>query len=270
MTSHAAKRKQLVWILASVFILLIACIIWLERDRQPKPAQYAQDINDITISRNGHDDIKLVRSETDNAVHWLMSEPYALTANSQRIEPLLTLGSARLDGYTTDEVDMSATGLENPGASFSVGSRTFLLGNTDLDGERRYALVDGQVTLLPEWVWSLVHGGVSAFANLMVFESVPDALYLISESNTVAVDDIDQWRTLQADKISSLSTSDNNNQEPAQERQIARWVLSASRENDGQSQLAELIQFADHTLIQTKPGFAYAISNARLNKLLNN
>lgn len=268
MNSHSAKRQRLIWVLATVFLLLIGAIMWLESDRTPSTTQSLSNINNITIKRAGHDDIKLIRS---SAKQWQMSRPYTLNASNQRIDPLLTLGTAKLDGYETSDVDMVATGLNNPGASFTIGERTFLLGLPDISGERRYALVDEKVTLLPEWVWSLVHGGVTAFADLNVFESLPDTLYLMSESDTSSLASIEQWRALQADKITPwpLDAITSSTEDPDRPVEMARWIISTSQDNAAGSQLAELVQFTERTIIQTKPGFAYAISNARLNELLS-
>lgn len=261
MSSHSAKRQQLVWVLAGIFVLLVGSIVWMETDHTPKATQNLSSLDNIIIKRAGHEDIELVRNTDDNA-QWHMSKPHALTANSQRIEPLLTLGAAKLDGYETSDVDMQATGLDNPGASFTIGDRTFLLGQTDIDGERRYALVDNQVTLLPEWVWSLIHGGVTAFADLNVFNSLPDTLYVVGDSHTSSISQMENWRSLQADKIVVWPS------EPKPVN-VTRWVLSSSQDTSDDHKIAELIQFEEHTLIQTKPGFAYAISNSRFDALLS-
>ena len=270
MTSHSAKRKGLTWVLALVFLLLIALIAWMEIDRTPSTTQQPNSINTVSISRAGHDDIKLIRSNGSDDAQWQMIAPFTLSANSQRIEPLLALGTADMGGYETSEVDMVAAGLDNPGASITIGDRTLLLGRTDIDGERRYALVDNKVSLLPEWVWSLIHGGVTAFADLSVFSALPDTLFLLSDSSATSIGDIDRWRDLQADKIVPWPTKleSNATQNLNDEAELARWSISTSQDNDAEK-LADIIQFTEHTVIQTDPGFAYAISNTRLNQLLS-
>ncbi len=267
MRSHSAKRTQLTLVLATVLVVLIGIIGWMEFGEQTDVSINNDPIDRITIKRAGHPDIEL-RLVADN---WQLLAPYSVKANSQRIEPLLSLGRAKFNSYKTSEVDMTATGLSSPGAQLLIGNRTYALGLTDIEGDRRYALVDNSVTLLPEWVWSLAHGGVTAFADLSVFETLPNQLYLISDTEKRAVNNPDGWRTLQADKISAwprYATSSGSQNDDNQSAELGRWQLSSNISGGQESALAEIVQYEDYALINNNAGFAYAISNERLNSLL--
>lgn len=224
--------------------------------------QAMPDIQSIIIKRTGHEDINLIKTGSV----WNMTTPYELVANTQRIDPLLGLGSATFDGYDKTEVDLAATGLNTPGASITIGTREFLLGEPDADGERRYTLVDDKVSFVPAWVWSLVHGGVTAFANLTVFTELPDSLYLVKENQTIKLTNVDLWKSLQADKISAWSNDSATLSQGYAEGVV--WQLTSSDSPVLAKTLATLLRLEDRTLINSQPGYAFAISNARLDALL--
>ncbi len=258
MRSHAAKRSQLTIGLCVLFAALIGLIAWMELGDQQATQAINENINSIVIKRRGHPNIELAGADAN----WKMVAPYSLGANAQRINPLLSLGSAAFDGYNTNDVDLPATGLATPTASVIIGSREFQLGNTDAGGERRYTLVDGKVSFVPSWVWSLIHGGVSAFADLSVFTELPDDVYLIQPSNTTQLAQPQKLLDLQADKVTAwpedLSADANANPE--------EWTLSTTKQPD--AAIAQMLRYQDRTLIRTKGDFAYAISNTRLDALL--
>jgi len=263
MTTHSAKRTQLAVALAVLFLLLLGLATWMEFGKM-RPTPHANaNIESIIIKRTGHADITLVKTDSI----WKMTTPYELIADSQRIEPLLSLGTASFNGYDQTEVDMSATGLSAPDASIIIGEREFLLGESAADGERRYALIDQKVNLIPEWVWSLVHGGVSAFSDLTVFTQLPKDVFLIKGGDILKLANVEQWASLQADRVSAWS----DDFEPLEQARNddALWQLTATETPGSVIPLATLLRLEDRTLINTKPGFAFVISNERLESLIN-
>ena len=262
MNSHSARRTKLTFALACLLVLLLGIVVWMEFDHSGADSDAVTSPTSIVIKREGHKDITLVKTES----LWNMTTPYELIANAQRIEPLLNLGSASFDGYDKAEVDLPATGLNSPAASITIGGRAILLGKTDATGDRRYALIDNKVSFVPDWVWSLVHGGVTAFSDLTVFSELPDNVFLIKDNNITKLTNIEQWQALQADKISAWSNDSTTRQQSQPNNTM--WQLSSTEERNPAQPLATLLRFADHTLINTRPGFAFAISNARLDALL--
>lgn len=261
-SNHSARRNHLTLILAAMFAVLLGVIGWMEFGDKQTPVQENDAINRIVIKRSGHDDIELVRNNTG----WQMNQPYAIVANTQRIEPLLSLGSARFEGYETEEVDMTAAGLITPSASVIIGTREFSLGNTDAQGERRYTLVDNKVSFVPEWVWSLIHGGATAFADLTVFHVLPETLYMSNGKTVWEQTNRDSWLELQADKIVPWPDDRTTSADSSLKR--ARFILSPSNTSTPTDSLAELVQFEKDTLINTLPGFAFAISTVRMQQLM--
>jgi len=262
-STHSSRRKQLTVALVCSLALLLGIIVWMEFEPASNTAQSAASITSIKIKRAGHADISLLKTGSV----WKMSAPYQLLANAQRIDPLLGLGTANFDGYDQSEVDLPATGLNTPAASITIGTREFLLGAPDVDGERRYTLVDEKVSFVPGWVWSLVHGGVTAFSDLTVFSELPDEVYLIQGTDVTRLTNIEQWQSLQADKISAWE--DNFAQQSETVTEPTPWLLTNSDDPNAATSLATLLRLEDRTLINTQPGFAFAISNARLDALLS-
>jgi len=268
MSTHSSRRTKLTATLACLLLLSLGIIAWMEIGPSQTTPQATANIKSIIIKRAGHADITLVKTDSI----WTMTTPYKLVANTQRIDPLLSLGSASFDGYDKAEVDMSATGLNKPRASITIGTREFLLGENDANGERRYTLVDDQVSFVPGWVWSLVHGGVTAFSDLTVFNQLPEDIYLVKGSDINKLTNVEQWQLLQADKISAwpgdaAQSPENDNAEEVTDETI--WQLTTTDDANSVEPLAKLLRLEDRTLINTQPGFAFAISNARLDALLN-
>lgn len=264
MATHSGKRTQLTIALSLVLLGLMATIAWMEFGGIPSDNQKAKSVDTIVITRKGHEDITLIR----DAATWRMSTPYALNANAQRIEPLLSLSQSTFNGYAASDVDLPATGLTQPAASVTFDERTFQLGNTDVDGERRYTMVDDQVGFVPAWVWSLVHGGVTAFADLTVFDNLPAALYLADGDTVRALSNNALWKDLQADNIIPWSDKLQSDAQTSTNGPHILFLRTTNNENTGEV-LATIIRTSDYAVISTQPDFAYAISEERLDTLLN-
>ena len=264
MSRQSAKRNRLILILLATLAVLGAAIYKLQQDKQQPTAQLTTSgtINSITITRENFPAIDLVRDQSE----WRMSAPYAIPANKQRIEPLLSLLTLPDAGYTQTEVDMNAAGLNNSNTSITLNDSTFILGNPDITGERRYVLFNDKVSFVPEWVWSLINGGVTAFADLTVFPNIAEPLFIEDNGNIDALTNIDQWAALQADKIIAIPPSPNaqNLEEPGYQLQLA---ISANI-SEANSVIASIQVYSKFATITTQPGFAYVIALESLAALL--
>lgn len=262
LSTHSNKRNQTTLALAGLFILLLGVIAWMELGNKAPSTHKQSDVSSITIKRESYDDIVLDKQSAT----WRIKEPYQLLANIQRITPLINFGSANFSGYAMDEVDLDATGLNDSRASIVIQGREFKLGNTDANGERRYVLVDDKVSFVPEWVWSLVHGGVTAFADLSVFTELSEPLFLSNDTNSdvIALNNLENWASLQADKIISwpndaFSTDDGNS---------IQYRLTSSPNINASDAYATIVMQTDNTFIITTTNFAYAVSTERMRALI--
>lgn len=161
MTTHQQKRNTTLLLLSLLFLVLLSFIYWMETDKGATSSLEANQVDSIIIQREGHEAIRLVKQ----ADQWYVHDTTMVAANQQRVLPLLGLTQLYNSGYNKLEVDLAGAGLTNPLASISLNDMHIALGNPDISGERRYAMIGDSVTFVPAWVWSLIHGGVNAFAN---------------------------------------------------------------------------------------------------------
>lgn len=201
---HSNTVKRWVFLLSATFCLLllsIAYVMW--KERQPKLDVLGANnlASSVLIKRTGFDDIALRKVDED----WIMTSPCSVEVSEQRLNPLLELLSPNTNQYDVQEVDLAAAGLESPLAVVFIGDTEYRLGNTDLQGERRYVQHNGRVGFVPEWALSLVNGGVSALADLNVFNSPLKSLTIVVDDQTVKtiaeVSELMLWQNLSAQQI---------------------------------------------------------------------
>lgn len=216
MSSHTRSLQRWTQLLAGIFCVLalsMSYLIW--RDWQKRDAVApAAEATSIRIQRDGFDDIQLSkRNET-----WYLDAPCSLPANLQRLEPLLGALTPGAHQYTASEVDLEAAGLIAPLAIVYINGVEHRIGNTDLNGDRRYVQRGNSVTFVPEWVLSLVNGGVTALANLEVFSEPLSNMSVVMTDGTSttlsSAENIDAWQALTAQQIVTwpLPAEDENSQ----------------------------------------------------------
>ncbi len=87
-------------------------------------------------------------------------------ANDHRVAPILKLLTLpQRQNYALAEIDQQELGLDPPRARVQINSLTFLFGDSTVDGNARYVLVDNVVYLYPEFVYPLIRAGKDAFIN---------------------------------------------------------------------------------------------------------
>ncbi len=264
MSNQTTKRNRLILILLATLAALGAAILLMQQDKQQPTAQLttSDSIESISITRANFPTIELVRRDGQ----WQMLEPYAIPANTQRIEPLLSLLTLPDAGYTQTEVDMNATGLNNSDTTITLNNATYTLGNPDITGERRYVLFNDKVSFVPEWVWSLINGGVTAFADLTVFPNITEPLFIEDNGNVDALNNIAQWTELKADKIIALAPSPNAQtlEKPGYTLQLAQ----SDNIDNADNVIASIHVYSKFATVTTQPGFAYVITLDNLAALL--
>lgn len=199
---HAAKRRRLAVMASILAVGLLGGAIWIaSNDAQQRAAQAprARDPQLVTIQRPDRIDIVLQRGNDE----WRITEPCALAVNEQRLSPLFEALNAPGTRYNVDEVDLSATGLNAPSATLIVDGQRIDIGELDVSGSRRYLRSDQTVELAPEWILSLVDGGLTAFAATPVF----DAEVSEASADETALD-AEVWTDLQADQTLTWPLAD--------------------------------------------------------------
>lgn len=206
----------------------MATIIWTDHSNAPDNSP-AEAIDRISIQRPGFPEITMIN--TDDA--WQITAPCRIAVNDQRLEPLL--GALQLSNnhrYQAAEVDLDAAGLGTAQATVVLNAQEIEFGNTDLQGNKRYALLNkNEVVFVPEWVLPLVNGGVSAFAQLEPFGPALTRLTITgSTSATQMLSDTSElapWQGLSAQQI--VAINDLNLPDTAPEQQILAVIGGAER-----------------------------------------
>ena len=203
MGSHTRSLQRWTQLLTGIFFTLalsMSYLIWRDRQSSDTLAP-ATEATSIVIQRNGFDDIQLSKRDDE----WHLDAPCSLPANMQRLEPLLGALAPGAHQYTASEVDLEAAGLIVPLAIVHINEVEHRIGNTDLNGERRYVQRGNSVAFVPEWVLSLVNGGVTALAKLDVFPEPLSSISLVMSDGTSttlnSAEDVNAWQELTAQQI---------------------------------------------------------------------
>ncbi len=166
---HSAKRKRLVGVLSVGLLALLAGIAflsWQDTQVANADARNADDVHTITITFAEDKFLPIVLKKQGE---WLLESPIKLPANTQRITPLLTVYTNPDPGYSVNEVDLEATGLNQPEVTVMFNDYAVRVGSVAIDGGKRHALHGDRVRFVPDWVLDFLKGGVSALADLRVW-----------------------------------------------------------------------------------------------------
>lgn len=159
-------------------------------------------------------------ADADALPAWTIIEPCELPANPQRLHPLLDALTPSAHSYAAADVDLDTAGLTHPEAVIELDGQRLLLGRTDLSGDRRYARNGDRVQFVPEWVLSLVEGGLSALASLDIF---PQPLTGLEVKDAPGNDgELADWQALTAVQIVTWPLQDGE-QATASHELLARF-----------------------------------------------
>jgi len=205
MSSYTQQLQRRVFALGFILLVLVSTVsyvVW--QDAQKNLALTPTDIKAtrIAIHRTGSDTIKMVKTLDT----WSVQSPCSVLANQQRVETLLSALAAGSFQYNAAEVDRAAAGLITPLASVFINDIEHRIGNTDLSEQKRYVQRGDVIELIPEWVLSLISGGVTAMAELSVLPPNTVNIELIKkeESQTLQSEQtIELWQSLSAQQLVS-------------------------------------------------------------------
>ena len=217
MSTHTRLLQRWIAVLLAAIGMLASLMMYqLWRDSQTAVQLPLGNVNasTIRIEREGFDDITLAKNEAS----WFIETPCEISANEQRLEPLLGALTPGMRQYDASEVDLQAAGLVSPPAIVTVNETRHRIGNMDLNGERRYVQRGNKVAFVPEWVLSLVNGGVTALADLAVFADPIEQLTLTDEQGSKTVlttmEQLQPWQNLSAQQIITWPPDDSASPQP--------------------------------------------------------
>ncbi len=259
-----SRHKQTQRTIAAGSVLLVSLvglIVFLQwSDRQDHltgdiQEDSSQSLHAIGIQRPGFADMRLALIDSQ----WQIQEPCLADVNPQRMQAFSSLQKPASHSYAAAEVDLLAAGLIEPLATVSLNDTTLHIGNTDLSGERRYIQRNDRIEFAPEWILSLLQGGTSAFAHLIVF---PDAMTSLSiqQADGAAVDIADhimQWQTLSANQVISWPMKDD-------EPELRQTYTLAYESPSKNGQLRVNVYDAFSAVLHSDAHCAYVVSNDAL------
>lgn len=211
MTSHSTSLKRWAMALSLTLSTLVggmAYLLWQDAQQMSSDQEIAAEVSSIRIQREAFDDIVIVKNDGQ----WMMESPCPLLVNEQRLMPLLNVLQPGALQYQAGEVDLFTAGLETPSAIVYLDDLEHRIGNTDLSGDRRYLQRGSTVELIPEWVLSLVNGGVTALARLELFTDTLGSLAIVDDQGIVeersTAEELGPWQNLAAQQISTWPVED--------------------------------------------------------------
>ncbi len=187
MKSAHKKRQRWVYLLTMINVVLIVAIaITLKKDKTAatKNQLNLNAVNSMQWRREGDADIVFTQSDEQ----WHITSPCSLPVNTQRLEPLFNALANHGELYAATSVDRLAAGLESPQAMLLINEQEVAIGEKDLSGEYRYLQQGATVTLVPEWVLSLVNSGLTGVAELTIFHDDLIALQRTDRNEAIAAD----------------------------------------------------------------------------------
>lgn len=189
----------------------MAVLIGLDLSQQKSSPAWQQSIHTIRLLRPDTGEIVMAKEDGQ----WQMTQPCQLPVNNHRLEPLLEALHSATHEYQASDVDLDAAGLIEPQATVFLNQQSVKLGKTDLRGSRRYTLKNDVVEFVPEWVLSLINGGVTAFAILEPFGLSLTDLQLRGDG-IIESEQLPFWQALSAQQIVELQTIDLQNKTPSE------------------------------------------------------
>lgn len=161
--SVSRKRNFLLLTLGILVLGLIIAIAVLNKRAADISAASVllptSDAHSIEITQSDGKRIELEKRGED----WFLTKPIEHSADTRRVNPILTLLRLPSHGlYTREDVDLNLLGLESPKAVIKINDLEYLLGSHTADN-KRYVLVGNSVFLSADIVFPLISSGVTAF-----------------------------------------------------------------------------------------------------------
>jgi len=157
MASARKQQRNLLIALLLACAAMAAAMMFIQSSDTPRAATGLDkdSINRITITQASGDSVVVERQ----GEQWQITQPTKMAANSNRIDPLLSIATIK-PSYPSAEVNREAAGLTSPIASITFNDTVFTIGKPDVSDKRRYAESNDHVYFFPDWVAPLIDSGV--------------------------------------------------------------------------------------------------------------
>ena len=196
------------WLINYALVLLIGLFAFLgfkHDDPEESPQARAipglsADLIDSLEIQTADSRFVLGRKQGD----WLIEDPFQWPANRFNVDHLLQITEAKTGSqFPAAGKDLAEFGLQHPYALLQLDQTRITFGISHTIGERRYALIDDTVYLLPDVYYPFIQQGVVALIDRRL---VPPSLQLQSlklEHSTLKRDGDRGWQAVDSQSISA-------------------------------------------------------------------
>jgi len=161
----------------------------------------------LAISQLTADEVDTIDIETGNLQlrlqrvndGWDIESPINWPAQENNVRRLLSILKIEADPLADSaDVDLAALGLKQPKASMRFNGVPLLFGATNNIGERRYAMLDEKLYLLPDVHLVFVNQGLAGLIDRRLLPGPSGIVSLRLPDLEISLDENDLWRSNQA------------------------------------------------------------------------
>jgi hypothetical protein len=198
------------WIVNALLVALIAGLSLAGVFFEPS----ATVKNKPTISQLTADEVDTIDIETDDLQlrlqrvndGWDIESPINWPAQENNVRRLLSILKIEADALSdTADVDLAALGLQQPKASMRFNGIPLLFGATNNIGERRYAMLDEKLYLLPDVHLVFINQGLAGLVDRRLLPGHQGIISLRLPDLELRLDENNLWRSNQAIEFSQAS-----------------------------------------------------------------
>ena len=198
------------WIVNALLVVLIVGLslvgIFFEPsatvEKKPAISQLTADEVDTIDIETGDLQLRLQRVNDG----WNIESPINWPAQENNVRRLLSILKIEADPLSdTADVDLAALGLQQPKASMHFNGVPLLFGATNNIGERRYAMLDEKIYLLPNVHLVFVNQGLAGLVDRRLLPRHPGIVSLRLPYLELRLDENSLWRSNQAIEFSQAS-----------------------------------------------------------------
>ena len=171
-------------------------------EKKPTISQLTADEVDTIEIETGDLQLRLQRGSNG----WNIESPINWPAQENNVRRLLSILKIEADALSdTADVDLAALGLQQPKARMRFNGIPLLFGATNNIGERRYAMLEDKLYLLPDVHLVFVNQGLAGLVDRRLLPGRQGIVSLRLPDLELRLDENNLWRSNQAIEFSQAS-----------------------------------------------------------------
>lgn len=195
-----------------LIVLGLAGVVWWQLQQKEQQVQGSHllpltigDVTSILVERK-KDGLETKLELQRNGEQWSLVQPLKIEANSVKVRQLVTLLDEKVEAtYPSANKDLKAYGLEPPDLAVTFNGNKLILGSTNPVSNNRYILNQGQIQLVNETVYGLLH---EDWSNFVALKLVSDTFQLKKVKLPTGFADLPQlisnWKTAEAIRVDAF------------------------------------------------------------------